>query len=142
MEVLAAETAKTWSDGLASWGIGAERISALSESVQFTIYTPGSDAGVPVSILASLKAPEKASAGYNELLVEKIGSTVSALLGLVGITDVDPVRSREHILLTNIFQHAWSQGKDLDLSELILQTQNPPFDKLGVFPSGQILSGK
>ncbi len=134
VEVLAAETAKTWSDGLASWGIGAERISALSESVQFTIYTPGSDAGVPVSILASLKAPEKASAGFNELLVEKIGSTVSALLGLVGITDVDPVRSREHILLTNIFQHAWSQGKDLDLSELILQTQNPPFDKLGVFP--------
>ncbi len=134
VEVLAEETAKTWSEGLASWGIGADRISALADSVQFTIYTPGSDAGVPVSILASLKAPDKVSAGYNEVLMEKIGSTVSALLGLVGITDVDPVRSREHILLTNIFQHAWSQGKDLDLSELILQTQNPPFDKLGVFP--------
>ena len=57
---------------------------------------------------------------------------MTALLGLVGMTDIDPVRSREHILLANIFERAWSQGKDLDLGELILQTQNPPFDKLGV----------
>jgi hypothetical protein len=47
--------------------------------------------------------------------------------------DIDPVRSREHILLSNIFENAWKQGRDLDLSELILQTQNPPFQKLGVF---------
>jgi hypothetical protein len=58
---------------------------------------------------------------------------VIALLGLVGMQDIDPVRSREHILLSNIFENAWSQGKDLDLSELILQTQSPPFPKLGVF---------
>ena len=47
--------------------------------------------------------------------------------------NIDPVRSREHILLSNIFENAWSQGKDLDLGELILQTQSPPFPKLGVF---------
>ncbi len=57
---------------------------------------------------------------------------MTALLGLVGMTDVDPVRSREHILMANIFERAWSQNKDLDLGELIMQTQNPPFEKLGV----------
>jgi hypothetical protein len=67
-------------------------------------------------------------------LREKITSTVTALLGLVGYTDIDPLRSREHILLANIFESAWSQGKDVELSELILQTQTPPFDKLGAFP--------
>ncbi|MBA4420339.1 MAG: hypothetical protein C0391_04255 [Anaerolinea sp.] len=133
IETLAAETAKSWSDGLASWGIDSARIKALAESVKFCIYTPGSDSGIPVSILSSLKAPESGTAS-SEVVMEKISSTVSALLGLVGLTDIDPVRSREHILLTNIFQHAWSQGQDLDLSELILQTQTPPFEKLGVFP--------
>lgn len=134
LDVLAAETAKSWSDGLTSWGIGSDRIKALSDAVQFCIYTPGSDSGVPVSILSSLKAPSVSWDGNREVLMEKITSTVSALLGLVGLENIDPVRSREHILLTNIFQNAWSQGKDLDLSELILQTQSPPFDKLGVFP--------
>ena len=128
----ASETARSWSEGQAGWGIDAGRITALQQSVKFCVYTPGSDAGVPVSILANLKAPEGELEG--SALMEKITSTVSALLGLVGVSDIDPVRSREHILLTNIFQYAWSQGKDLDLSELILQTQTPPFDKLGVFP--------
>ena len=49
------------------------------------------------------------------------------------MTDIDPVRSREHILLSNIFENAWKAGTDLTLGELILQTQNPPFEKLGVF---------
>ncbi len=134
MDALAADTSKAWSDGLTSWGIGSDRIKALSDAVQFCIYTPGSDSGIPVSILSSLKAPSLAWEGNREVLMEKISSTVSALLGLVGFENIDPVRSREHILLTNIFQSSWSQGKDLDLSELILQTQNPPFEKLGVFP--------
>ena len=37
-------------------------------------------------------------------------------------------------MLANIFENAWSQGKNLDLTELILQTQTPPFEKLGAFP--------
>ncbi len=104
-----------------------------SEAAHFAIYTPGSDAGIPVSILASLKAPPIPWSDNREILLEKISGTVTALLGLVGLTDIDPVRSREHILLANIFENAWSQGRDLTLSELILQTQSPPFEKLGVF---------
>lgn len=133
VEQAAADAAALWKKGLQDWGIDAERLRALQSAVQYTIYTPGSDAGVPVSILASLKAPIIPWESNREVLREKISGTVTALLGLVGLQDIDPVRSREHILLANIFEHAWSQGRDLDLSELILQTQTPPFPKLGVF---------
>ncbi len=129
----AAATADLWRNGLAQWDITPERVQTLKDSVQFAIYTPGSNTGLPVSILASLAAPPIPWEANVELLREKISGTVTALLGLIGLKDIDPVRSREHILLANIFEHAWSQGQDLDLGELILQTQTPPFEKLGVF---------
>jgi len=132
-EQAATKAAEVWKGGLAQWEITPERVRALSNAAQFAVYTPGSDAGIPVSILASLKAPPISWEQNKELLREKISGTATALLGLVGLTDIDPVRSREHILLSNIFEQAWSEGADLDLGELILQTQNPPFAKLGVF---------
>jgi len=133
IEQAAFDTAALWKNGLIKWSIEADRLKLLQESAHFAIYTPGSNAGIPVSILASLKAPEIPWNENIEILREKISGTVTALLGLVGLTDIDPVRSREHILLSNIFESAWSQSRDLDLGELILQIQNPPFEKLGVF---------
>ena len=133
VEQAASDTAAQWSKGLADWGIEPARIQALQDSAKFAIYTPGSDAGIPISILASFKAPEIGWDENKEMLREKISGTIIALLTLVGMTDIDPVRSREHILLSNILENSWSQGKDLDLGELILQTQEPPFEKLGVF---------
>jgi hypothetical protein len=87
-------------------------------------------------VLSSLVAPALAWTENREVLREKISSTVTALLGLVGYEDIDPLRTREHILLANIFESFWSEGKDVELNELILLTQNPSskFDKLGAFP--------
>lgn len=133
LDQAAAETAALWKQGLTDWGIDPPRLAKLTDSAQFAVFTPGSDAGIPINILASLKAPAVAWETNKETLREQISATVIALLGLVGMQDIDPVRSREHILLSNIFENAWSQGKDLDLGELILQTQSPPFPKLGVF---------
>ncbi len=133
VEQAAGDAANLWRNGLSKWEIAPERVRSLQDSAQFCVYTPGSDAGIPVSILASLKRPPIVWAENREALREKISDTVTALLGLVGLTDIDPVRSREHILLSNIFETAWSADKDLDLGELILQTQSPPFSKLGVF---------
>ena len=132
-EQAAAETAATWQKGLADWDIDPARLRALAESVQFTVYTPGSTAGVPLSVLASLGAPGIPWQGNEEVLGEQISGTVTALLGLTGLKDIDPVQSREHILLSNILANAWSQGHNLDLGELIMQIQSPPFAKLGVF---------
>jgi len=134
LDQLAMDASSSWKNGLQEWGIPPERVLALKNAAQFAIFTPGSDAGIPVSVLSSLTAPALAWKENRESLREKISSTVTALLGLVGYEDIDPLRSREHILLANIFENAWSQGKDVELTELILQTQTPPFAKLGAFP--------
>ena len=126
--------ASAWRKGLQEWGIGHEKMLALKNAAQFAIYTPGSESGIPVSVLSSLAAPDLDWNSNREILREKISSTVTALLGLIGMEDIDPIQSREHILLSNLFETAWSQGKDIELTELILQTQTPPFDKLGAFP--------
>ena len=127
MEEIADEASSAWGNGLKEWGIGEERLLALQNAAKFAIYTPGSDSGIPVSVLSSLAAPDLDWESNREVLRERISSTVTALLGLVGMNDIDPIRSREHILLSNIFEFHWSEGKDLDLTELILQTQTPPF---------------
>ncbi len=132
IEEYAAKMAEVWRKGLAEWGEGPERIRMLKESAEFLIYTPGSDAGLPISILASLKAPQLDWESNKEILREQIQGTVSALLGLVKI-DADPLRSREHILLSNIFEYYWQRGEDLDMAKLIMAIQNPPITKLGVF---------
>ncbi len=131
---LAAETAASWAKGLAGWELGSEDLTALKNSADFTIYTPGSTSGFPINILSSFQPPSISWEDNREILREKISTTVTALLGLVGMTDIDPLRSREHILLSNVLENAWSKGTSLDLTELILQTQNPPFERLGAFP--------
>jgi len=123
--------AQTWANGLKEWGQGPERIRKLKESAEFVIYTPGSDAGIPVSVMQSLRAPDLSWDDEEEALRELISGTVSALLGLVGVS-ADPVRSREHILLSHIVEHAWRRGEDLDLARLIEAIQRPPFRTLGV----------
>ena len=126
----AAAQAKTWQDGLAGWGIGTDRITTLRRTVEFTIYTPGSTAGMPLNIVGSLQAPLDIS--DLEIMRDEIDGYVSGLLGLVGI-DADPLASREHILLSNLIETAWSGGKSLDLALLVGQVQTPPIRKLGVF---------
>lgn len=131
VEAYAERTAKTWADGLAQWEEGPERIRRLKDSAEFVIFTPGSDAGIPVNILRSLHAP-KGGLEDTETFLERIEGTVSALLGLAGI-QADPIQSREHILLSSIFQHYWQQGQDLDIASLISAIQNPPVRTMGVF---------
>lgn len=132
VEEYAQTTTEQWQKGLADWGIGPDRIRTLQETVEYTIFTPGSDAGVSINIIGSLAAPRLDFAEHGELVRERISGTVAALLGLVGVK-ADPVRSREAILLSKIFEYFWSQNKDLDLAQLILALQTPPVRQLGVF---------
>ena len=132
-DAYAAQTADNWRQGLARTGQGPDRIRRLKESADFAIFTPGSSAGRQVSILDTFKAPTLSWDDDTEILRDKVQSIVSALLALVGI-EADPMRSREHILLSNILEYAWRKGEDLDLAQLILRIQKPPFTQLGVFP--------
>jgi len=130
-EQYAAQQAEVWKKGLADWGQSGDRIQRLREAADVVVYTPGSTAGIPVSILSSFSAPEPAVRAAGDLLRERISITVSSLLGLLGM-EADPIQSREHILLSNIMDWAWKQGRDLDLSALIQHIQTPPLNKIGV----------
>lgn len=132
--VMAGETAERWKKGLADWGLGGEQLKALSDSADYAIYTPGSSSGIPVNILSSFQAPDIDWESNSEVLRERISSTVTALLGLIGLSDIDPLRSREHILLSNLIETAWINKQSLSLTDLILQVQTPPMERLGAFP--------
>lgn len=127
----AAEQAELWKNGLAAWDQDGDRIRRLREAAEFVIYTPGSNAGLPVSILNSFAAPSQAILGDNELLRERVNTTVAGLLGLVGI-EADPTKSREAIFLANVLQRAWQDGRDLDLGALIQEIQTPGVQRIGV----------
>jgi len=129
---LAASKAELWSNGLAGWGVGGDRIAELRERVGLTVYTPGSGAGVPVDIVGSLANPGLDWDVEAESLRDQIQGFASGLLGLLGI-DADPISSKEHILISNLVEHAWRSGQDLDLARLVGQIQDPPLRKLGVF---------
>lgn len=125
----AKKTANFWKEGLSSWGITGKRIQELRDKVEFGLYTPGSTSGIPLNIVGSLRAPKESQSV--ELLRDEIEGYVSSLLALIGI-EGDPISNREHILLSNLIEHSWNKGQDLDLAKLLGQIQDPPIRKLGV----------
>src|SRR3954470_4224549 len=114
----AASQAVSWKKGLAEWGQDPTRIKRLREAADFCIYTPGSNSGIQVSILKSFAAPAESIRDDSELMTERVNTTTTSLLGLLGI-DADPLKSREHILISNILHNAWTGGNDVDLAGLI-----------------------
>ena len=131
IDQFAANQAETWRKGLADWGQEPDRIARLKAAADFAVYTPGSHAGLPVSVLRSFSPPPPATFGDPDLLRERIQTTATSLLALLGI-EADPIISREHILLSNIFETVWSEAKSLDLAGLIHTIQAPPFERIGV----------
>jgi hypothetical protein len=117
--------------GLAEWGQNVERIARFRDACDLTIYTPGSSAGVELSLLRSFEPPDAAVLEDAELFAGKVEGTVAGLLGLIGI-EADALRSREHVLLSQILAQAWSAGKGLDLAGIIGAIQTPPFERVGV----------
>ena len=132
VDEFAAATSETWKKGLAEWNEDGERIQRLRDAAEVAIYTPGSDAGRGLSILRSFAAPDPAVAGDATAMKERVGSAVAGLLGLLGV-DADPIKSREHILLSAILDATWRKGESADLAALIQAVQKPPFEKIGVF---------
>ncbi len=128
----AEKQAELWRNGLEKWGQDGERIRRYRESVDFTIYTPGSNSGLPVSILDSFAAPSAAMLEDADLMRERIQATVSGVLQLLGIK-ADPLQSREHILMSNIIEENWRKGQDVSLGTLIEMIQAPPMNKIGIF---------
>jgi hypothetical protein len=137
----ARQQAERWAKGLAEWGQDGARIRRLKDAVDIAVYTPGSEAGIPISIVDSFAAPPPAIREDGELLRERVGSTATSLLGLLGV-DADPVKSREHILIATILDAAWRDGRDLDLPGLVQAIQTPPVTRVGALDLETFYPGK
>ena len=127
----AQNTANLWKKGIEGDFQNIQRIEKLKNAADFTIYTPGSNAGVQISILSSFKAPSREVLEDNDLLVSLINSTVSSILSL--IEEKNDSISKESILISSIFMNYYSAGKDLNLEQLISLIVTPPFEKVGIF---------
>jgi hypothetical protein len=125
-----AEAAR-WAKGLAEWGQDSARIRRLRAAAEFVVYTPGSSMGRPISILQSFKVPHQAVMDDPDLLGDQVATSAGSVLTLAGV-DVEPLRSREHLLVSTLFAESWKAGRDLDLASLISAVQNPPIAKVGV----------
>lgn len=129
-EAFAEQQARRWKEGLHEWNQDGQRIERLKASADFAVYTPGSTAGLPISIVGSLAAPAESVRDDRDAFKERINSTAGPLLAMLGI-DADPLKSREHILLATILGKSWSAGKDLSMVDLIQLLQKPPFTTIG-----------
>lgn len=128
---LAEKTAAMWENGLKEWGQDKDRVKLYDEAVDRPIYTPGANHGLPMTVLKNFNAPPKALRDDADAFRQRVSSAVSGLLALLGI-DADPVRSREHIFLSNVLTKAWGAGRDLEIADMIREIQDPPFETVGV----------
>lgn len=127
-----AETiAKTWKEGLAEWDEGPEDVQKFINSVERVIYTPASTSGIPLSILNTFEAPTEKEREDTAAIIDRVTTITSGLLGLLGI-QADPLKSREHILISTIISKAWEKGINLDVATIIHEIQTPSFVKIGV----------
>ncbi len=131
LEEHATQTAQLWKNGLADWGQDGARIARFRDAVDLAIYTPGSSAGRPLRALRSLTAPSRELAADGDALRGRVQAAVSGLLSLLDI-EADPIRSREHILLSTLVDRAWREGRDLEIASLIAEIQSPPVERVGV----------
>ena len=127
----AASQAALWKKGLGQWGQTGERIAQLRKNVELAIYTPGSNSGLPVSVLHSFAAPPQELIDDIDLYRERVQATATGILTLLDM-DADPVSSREHILISRLLDKAWKEGRSLDVPGLIGEIQDPPITKVGV----------
>jgi hypothetical protein len=126
-----ARTAKKWSDALAAWGQDGARIARLKSNCEMAVYTPGSSAGLALSVVRSLAVPSASVLSDADALRQRISSAVAGLLALMGI-DAEGPSSREPTLLAAIFENAWRVGRDLDMAGLIREIQSPAINKVGL----------
>jgi hypothetical protein len=131
VEEFAAAQAELWKKGLARDGQTPARIKQMRANCDFALYTPGSSAGLPISVLSQLAAPAAEVRDDVEIYNDLIEAAATGLLSLIGI-DADPINSKEHILVASVIRAYWDTGEALDLTRLIAAIQEPPFKKIGV----------
>src|SRR4029453_10443970 len=84
-EAFAAAEASKWSKGLAEWGQDGARIERLRSAVEVALYTPGSSAGRPLSIVKSFAAPDPQIINDADLLQDRVSTAATSVLRPAGV---------------------------------------------------------
>jgi hypothetical protein len=132
IEEYAKSIADMWKKGIKGDHQDESRVAKL-HAVEKTIYTPGSSAGISINILGSLEAPPQEVLNDADTFSSYLKSTVSSLLSLIKV-EVDPVSSKEYLLIAQILANKWRAEESITLEELIGAIIAPSFEKIGVLP--------
>ena len=126
-EAAAAQQASAWKSGLAEWDQDGDRIRRVRDAAEVRIYTPGSRAATPLSMLTALGP--RPDGDPDEAGVQAT-NVAASLLALAGIRDSES-HSREQALVAAILAQR-RPGDSTDLPSLVQEIQRPPFDRVGV----------
>lgn len=138
---MAKKLSKDAREGLAQSGQQPERIQRLKDAAEFVLYTPGSDAGVNVSMLGSLDLPSAEPSRHDAaFLAEHAQNTVSALLQLMGL-NVD-AQSKQHVFLCHALLWAWEHQRPVTLGAMLGWLDAPPFEQIGLMDIEGFFSSK
>lgn len=136
-EQLASQTANDWKNGLQEWQQDGNRIKRLKDAAEFAVYTPASNAANSLSIMHSFDCPDPSVLEDSDMFREQINCTATSILALLSL-ESDPLKSKEHILLSSILSYEWKAGRNLNLYTLVEKIANPPFQQLGAMPLDSI----
>lgn len=139
LDEFADSTAAKWKSGLASWGQTPDRVQKFKDAADVNVYTPGGNTGIPLTVLKSFDAPPAAVLADTDAMRERVTGAASGLLTLMGV-EADPLLSREHILISSIFDHAWREGRSVSIGDLIGLIQSPPITRVGVLDLDTFMS--
>lgn len=126
----AGAAAQQLATALGQTGRSLDEDAAVRQSYEARLYTPGANLGLPLDLLGTLSPPADQSPDGLSTAADAIAHS---LLGLLGI-EVDPLTSREYLLLTQILTTTWSQGQTPTLVDLVRQVNQPPFNVVGALP--------
>ena len=130
-EEYAEQLRRKYMEELSKWGVTPEKVKEYVENVKVTIYTPRSNAGIPLSIKPSLEPIPNVRKLLEEdpsVVYDAIDSIVSLLLRLAGYSEKS---HQEQALVSQLIEYHWREGESLTLEDLISEIVNPPFRTIG-----------
>ena len=137
----ATDAASDWKQKLADWRLGPADVAQLHQKVAPRVLTPGSTAGEPLHVLSPLEQTSRLWKTDLESARESLGASISLLLRLIG-RDPDPVKSRDHVVLSVLAERRLRDGKSAAVSELLEDIRNPPVEQIGSMDFDEFLPRK
>jgi len=134
----AKDQAAMWKKGLKSWGQDTARIKKLKAAADFSIYTPGSNAGLGISVLSSFKAPSEKVRNDSDAFSEKVSATAAIQqppFDKIGVMDLESIYGanerfglamKVNALLAAPGFQSWMEGEDLDAARLFYTPEGKP----------------